>query len=350
MWRSVVVSLVLWFIFVGFVPASLGADENRTAYPDIPRIDVHTHPGGNLELIGAYLVMREHLQETHGTDLALWINLGGSASPIADPADVTKAAQGRMLSCISDYSSHDGLDYAPADIAPALAQGYIGYKIWAGPPARKLKPGQKGFPYVDDPALDPTFAAAERLGILLASIHIADPCGPWGQRTKWLPDPVEYWRNITAWRNVMERHPNLNVVCAHGMWAVCQDAQIDYLRNMLATFPKMNVDLAATFQYFPLVTRENLRSFLIEYADRIVFGTDASRFSRDQAAQYATRYWRAFRVLEVDGMVEDGFFGGGRMEGLALPRPVLEKIYYKNAVRIYPGVKEQLRELGYAVD
>jgi len=349
LYRRVVYSVVA-YIIVGVAAGQTSASEGRTAYPDIPRIDVHVHVGGDLELAANYLAMRGHLKDTHGADLAMWINLGSTKSPITDPADVTKAAQGRMLSCISDYSSHDGLKYAPAELAPALEQGYLGYKIWAGPPARKLKPGQKGFPYIDDPAHEPTFATAERLGILLASIHIADPCGPWGRRTKWLPDPVEYWRNITAWRNVMERHPNLNVVCAHGMWAVCQDAQIDYLRNMLVTFPKMNVDLAATFQYFPLVTRENLRSFMIEYADRIVFGTDASRFSNEQAARYAIRYWRAFRVLEAEGMVEDGFFGGGKMQGLALPREVLEKIYYKNAARIYPGVKKQLQQLGYAVD
>jgi hypothetical protein len=31
---------------------------------------------------------------------------------------------------------------------------------------------------------------------------------------------------------------------------MCQDAQVDYLRNMLATFRNLNVDLAATFQYY----------------------------------------------------------------------------------------------------
>lgn len=334
-------------VLVAVLTLRVGAAEDVTAYPDIPRIDVHTHPGGDSEVIAGYLAMREHLEDAHDVDLALWINLGSSAAPISDPADITKAAQGRMLSCISDYSSHDGLDYPPEELEQWLDRGYIGYKIWAGPPARKLKPGQKGFPYVDDPAHEPTFARLEQCGMLCASIHIGDPCGPWGRRTKWLPDPVEYWRNIAAWRNVMERHPNLNVVCAHGMWAVCQDAQIDYLRNMLATFPKMNVDLAATFQYFPLVTRENLRSFMIEYADRIVFGTDASRVPKEQATQYALRYWRAFRILESDGELEGGFFGGGRMQGLGLPRDVLEKIYYKNAVRLYPRVREQLEQLGY---
>lgn len=41
---------------------------------------------------------------------------------------------------------------------------------------------------------------------------------------------------------------------------MCQDGRIDYLRNMLAMFPKLNIDLAATFQYFNFVTCENLRS------------------------------------------------------------------------------------------
>ncbi|MBN2129431.1 MAG: amidohydrolase family protein [Sedimentisphaerales bacterium] len=325
--------------------------EGKTAYPEIPRIDVHTHAGGDSKAVANYLALREQLKATHGADLAMWVNLGGGDHPITDPADVLEASKGRMLSCISDYSSHDGLSYVPAELGQWAGKGFVGYKIWAGPPARRLKPGQKGFPYIDDPAHEPTFAAAERLGFLLASIHIADPCGPWGKRTKWLPDPVEYWRNITAWRNVMERHPNLNVVCAHGLWAVCQDAQIDYLRNMLATFPRMKVDLAATFQYFDLVTYENLRSFMIEYADRILFGTDIGRWDNPARTEgYAQQYWRAFRILETDETVPGGFFSRNEIRGLALPREVLAKIYYQNAMKTYPRVKDQLNKLGYAVE
>ena len=326
------------------------AADTKTAYPDLPRIDVHTHAGGDLEAVTNYLQLRDHLKATHDVDLAMWINLGGGRSPIADPADVLKASQGRMLSCISDYSPHDGLSYAPEELSQWAPRGFVGYKIWAGPPARRLKPGQKGFPYIDDPAHEPTFAAAESLGILLASIHIADPCGPWGKRTKWLPDPVEYWRNITAWRNVMERHPQLNAVCAHAMWAICQDAQIDYLRNMLATFPNMNVDLAATFQYYDLVTHENLRDFMIEYADRILFGTDIGRWDNAERGQrFAEQYWRAFRILETDETVPGGFFSQNEIRGLALPRDVLAKIYYQNAARLYPRVKHQLEELGHSL-
>jgi len=119
----------------------------------------------------------------------------------------------------------------------------------------------------------------------------------------------------------------------------------------LATFPKMNVDLAATFQYFDLVTYENLRSFTIEYADRIVFGTDIGRWdSPERTKGYAEQYWRAFRILETGETVPGGFFSRNEIRGLALPREALEKIYYRNAARIYPRVKEQLAKLGCAVE
>jgi predicted TIM-barrel fold metal-dependent hydrolase len=35
--------------------------------------------------------------------------------------------------------------------------------------------------------------------------------------------------------------------------------------------------------------------------------------------------------------------------GLALPREVLEKIYYRNALRVYPRLREAFLKLGYTV-
>ena len=96
-------------------------------------------------------------------------------------------------------------------------------------------------------------ARMEALGVVAASMHIADPNGPFGNRTKWCPDPVEYWRMIRAFTNVLEKHPDLVVVGAHGLWLLCQDAQIDYLRYLLSTYPNLYVDLAATYQYIGLV-------------------------------------------------------------------------------------------------
>ncbi|MBZ0258009.1 hypothetical protein K8I31_18230, partial [bacterium] len=55
-----------------------------TNYPDIPRIDVHTHITSDLDAIANYHLMREALKKNHHADLAVWINLGGGADPMED--------------------------------------------------------------------------------------------------------------------------------------------------------------------------------------------------------------------------------------------------------------------------
>jgi len=281
----------------------------KTAYPDIPRIDVHTHAGNDYGAIQKYLDLREILLSEYSTDLTMWINLSVKNNPITNTDSVFLISQNRMLCAFGDYEAARGLKHKPEDLELKRDQGFIGYKIWYGPYYRTLKEGEKGYPYVDDPANEAMFAKMEELGILAASLHIADPNGPFGNRTPWCEDPVEYWKEITALHNVLKKHPELKLVAAHGAWLVCQDAQIDYLRFLLSTFPNFNVDLAATFQYFNMVNTENLRDFMIEYADRILFGTDIGRWEADEESRNrALAYMRCFRILESDEMVDGSFF------------------------------------------
>jgi len=318
----------------------------KTQYPDIPRIDVHTHAANNYEGIKKYLELRELLSNQYSIDLAMWINLGGGKSPIRNTDSVSLVSKNRMLCTISDYDPFHGLQHKPEDLHHIDEQGFIGYKIWYGPWYRRLEDNEKGYRYVDDPNNEPMFAKMEELGILAASIHIADPNGPINNRTKWCADPVEYWKEITSFHNVLKKYPDLKVVAAHASWLICQDAQIDYLRYLLSSYPNFNIDLAATFQYYNLVSHENLRDFMIEYADRILFGTDAGTWNTaEQTKSKAEAYNRAFRILETDQTVEGSFFSNKPIKGLNLPKKVLEKIYYKNAMRIYPKVAESMHAL-----
>ena len=315
--------------------------QSGTAYPDIPRVDVHTHAGGDYNAIGNYLDVREILLSEYAIDLAMWVNLSSSRNPITRVDSVALVSHNRRLCAFADYEAARGLKHRPEDLERKLEEGFIGYKIWYGPYYRTLKEGEKGYPYVDDPANEPMFTRMEELGILAASIHIADPNGPFGNRTRWCADPVEYWREISGLYHVLSRHPKLKVVAAHGSWLVCQDAQIDYLPFLLSSFPGFNVDLAATFQYFNMVSYDNLRDFMIEYADRILFGTDIGQWeAAEETRNRASAYLRCFRILESDEMVDGSFFGSEPIRGLNLPREVLEKIYYKNALRLYPQMSE----------
>lgn len=44
---------------------------------------------------------------------------------------------------------------------------------------------------------------------------------------------------------------------------------------------------------------------------------------------------------------QSGFFGRAEVKGLTLSQDVLEKIYFRNAMRIYPRVEDVLERLGY---
>ncbi len=84
---------------------------------------------------------------------------------------------------------------------------------------------------------------------------------------------------------------------------------------------------------------------MIEHSDRILFGTDIGGQPREgRYSEVAEGYRRVFQLLETDQMIKGGFFGGTETRGLALPVDVLEKIYYRNAARLYPRVKDVLKD------
>jgi hypothetical protein len=314
-----------------------------TKYPDIPRIDVHTHVGTDYPGIRNYLDLRDLMISDHKIDLAMKINLGGETGIDT----INEVSKGRIMTCISDYSPQRGLTHKPEDIAGYLKKGYVGYKIWHGPYYRKLKEGETGIKYIDDPAHEPVFAAMEKCGMVMASVHIADPNGPFGNRGKWCADPVEYWREVMGLERILQRHPGLVVVAAHCAWLICQDAQIDFLRYMLGTYPNFYVDLAGTFEYYYLVNQQNLRDLFVEYSDRFMYGTDMGKLVAAQIPQHINEYSRTMCILETDEVIEKGFWAHNGNIGLNLPREVLEKIYYKNALRIYPGLADKMHQLGY---
>jgi hypothetical protein len=332
------------FLSLIFVPFMCFA-QYVTKYPEIPRIDVHTHISNNYPGIENYLETRDTLLAKSKIDLAMWINLCSREGGETGIDTITRISKGRVATCISDFTPHRGLTHNPKDLTGYMKKGYVGYKIWHGPYYRVLKEGESGIRYIDDPAHETMLAAIEKAGMVMASVHIADPDGPFGNRGKWCTDPVEFWREVIGLERVLQRHPNLKVVAAHCSWLVCQDAQIDFLRYMLDTYPNFYVDLAATFNYFYLVNYDNLRDFMIQYADRILYGTDKGIFDKKAISGQARSYAQTFQTLETDEILK----GRNPMKGLNLPKDVLEKIYYKNAVKIYPGLAETMRKLGYKI-
>ncbi len=327
---------ILLFTILNFVAVITLFSQYQSKYPDIPIVDVHVHARGITD-VSNFVKVSEITKRKYGSNLAFFIDLDILIDPIAE---IKEAGKDRFLFAVSEMSPHKGITKTPEEIVSMLRDGYVGLKFWFSDPRRTILEGEEGITRADDPSYDQLFSTLERENALMTSFHIADPNGPFHDRTRWMADPVYYWTQIRAFENVVAKYPNLTIVAAHCAWLICQDAQIDYLRYLLSRYPNLYVDLSATFPYMHLVKYDNLRDFYIEYQDRILFGSDIGFNQRllDEAVERtADRYAGYFTTLETDQEVNRG-----RSKGLNLPREVLEKIYYKNALRLYPGLKKSM--------
>ena len=305
----------------------------KSNYPDIPIVDVHYHPTG-VHDVSNLIKVGDVVKQKYGSNLTFWIGLTDLTESVAE---VKAAGKNRILFAVSEMRPHKGLKYPAEEVIAKVRDGYVGSKFWFGDPHRVLEDGERGITLIDDIRYEDFFSKLERANVLMTSLHIADPNGPFDNRQRWMADPVYYWKQIRAFENVVAKYPKLTIIAAHCAWLVCQDAQIDYLRYMLSTYPNLYIDISATFQYMPLVNRENLRNFYIEYQDRILFGTDGGSISDNAIQNVADRYANTFEILETARTVN---WGANRtIQGLELPKEVLEKLYYKNALKLYPGLK-----------
>lgn len=195
---------------------------------------------------------------------------------------------------------------------------------------------------VDDPRLDPIWEEAGRLRIPV-SIHVTDPeaffhpIDNTNERDEELighPDWSFYGpqfpkkEEILAARDRMfAKHPHTTFVALHmANWP----ENLDYVSHLLDTLPNVMVEFGAREAELGRQPRR-AREFFLKYQDRIMFGTDNSM----EAAMYRNH----FRWLETNDEYFDywGYPGQGRWKiyGMGLPDSVLEKIYHKNAERMF---------------
>jgi hypothetical protein len=317
-----VISLFVFSLFASSTVIGQGL-QFRSKYPDIPIVDVHSHASsiGSAENL---IKVREIIKERHGSNLAFWISLNSNANI----EEMKVATNNRMLFASNraevefavrpipdNAEEYVGINlYAEEVIQKVRNDGYVGVKIWFGALGIGSGRGQANTAKLDDPRLAQFFSRLEEENIMLASLHIADVNGPFDNRQTepylriMVNEPVWFWQEIRALENVLAKYPNLTIVAAHAAFLFAQDAQIDYLRYLLSTYPNLYVDISAT-------------DFHLHYS------------SRDNHALM-------FAFLETDQILNLGYFRNVPFKGLALPREVLEKIYYKNALKLYPGLKK----------
>jgi len=237
-------------------------------------------------------------------------------------------------------------DKAAGQLEEDVHNGASGLKIFKSLGFRVTDSAGKRVP-VDDPRIDPVWEKCAELGIPVL-IHSADPAPFWDphdeKNERWLElkerpgrkrsdtDPVPWQQIIDEQHRVFRRHPQTTFINAHLGW---YGHDLQKLGKLLDQMPNMYTEIGAVLAELGRQPRM-ARAFMIKYQDRILFGKDA---------WVPEEYFTYFRVLETADEYFDYYrkrHAFWKIYGLDLPDEVLKKIYYKNALKIIPGIEESL--------
>jgi hypothetical protein len=150
------------------------------------------------------------------------------------------------------------------------------------------------------------------------------------------PEMPSYETLMAARDRFVARHPKLVFDGAH---LASLEWSVKRLAKFLDDYPNANVDLAARMtqvQYQSARHYAAVRQFFLKYQDRLLYGTDLTEDPDDLTLPAeADAFWRSDwsylatpDAQHIDAIRSD-------VTGLALPREVIDKIYFKNAMRVF---------------
>jgi predicted TIM-barrel fold metal-dependent hydrolase len=152
------------------------------------------------------------------------------------------------------------------------------------------------------------------------------------------PEDPSYETLMKARDTLVTKHPDLHFVGAH---MASLEWSVDRLAAFLDHNPNANVDLAARMSqvmYQSVRDYKKVRDFFIKYQDRLLYATDLTQNPADNKAEFTRSAqtfwetdWRYLATVETQHVADIK----ADVKGLALPRAVVDKIYYRNAKRVF---------------
>lgn len=328
-------------------------------FASVPKIDAHVHinsDDGIFEKQAAsdnFILITLNVDHGDSANIRKQFDLA-SASAAGNPGRVFFGPT--FLFDTAGWGTREWTDKIIAQLTKDLAApGAVAVKIWKNI-GMVVRDRSGRFIMVDDPGLDPVVSFIKSKGFPIAG-HLGEPRNCWlpldqmtvssdssyfarnPQYHMFLhPDFPSYEDQITARDRFLEKNPDLIFIGCH---LGSLEWNVDSLARRLDKFPNMAVDMSARIchlQYQSLSDRKKVRDFCIKYQDRLLYGTDVGYSGSRNPEAFMERMhrtwtddWRYFTTsLE---MTSDKFHG--KFAGLKLPRKVVDKIYYRNAVKWY---------------
>jgi predicted TIM-barrel fold metal-dependent hydrolase len=251
---------------------------------------------------------------------------------------------------------------AAAELERCFRAGAAGLKI-AKNLGLELKNRDGSYIQSDDPRFDAVWEVCARLNKPVM-IHTSDsygrflPIGPENERYEaglWRSNPEgNYFKTghpaheaiEKARENMHARHPKTRFVNAH---VAMLYYDMDKVTALLDRFPNADVEISASVQDLGRAPRL-IREFFLKYQDRILFGSDGN--PNRGVDEFWVPHWRFLEThdehfdhpAQIRSETGAPLHGRWRIYGIELPDSVLRKVYYQNALRYLPAVRDSIQK------
>ncbi len=325
-------------------PSTLKVPTSNITRSKFPHIDIHNHQNGMMPATQ----LSQLVQSMDALNMRMMVNLNGNYGPRLREIvqNMKQRHPGRFIIFANlDFNNLDDPAYADrvaSTLEADFKAGAQGLKLFKNFGMTLRDKSGKRIP-ADDPRFFKAFEVCAKYKAPVL-IHTADPkpfWDPWDKTNeRWLELKEFPGRRRTAekdgsWEELMaeserlfKAHPKTNFISAHLRW---YGNDLASLGRQMDSMPNLYTDIAAVIAELGRQPRF-AKQFLTKYADRVLFGKDVWA---------PVEYYTYFRVLEST----DEYFeyyrrrhAFWRMYGLDLSDDVLKKLYYKNALKIVPGL------------
>ena len=327
--------------------STLIVSETKLKRSKYPFVDVHNH-----QFDMPIKDLSKLVEEMDSLNMGFMVNLSGFRGLYLEQSlkNIKENASTRFgLFLNIDFEKLDDPNFATEQvdlINKAVTEGVIGLKVYKS--LGLTDKDQKGNRIaINDPRLDPIWKACGDQNIPVL-IHSGEPSSFWHPKDKYNERWLELRQKPGRYRNpkenpsfeevlaeqhtVFKKHPNTTFINAHLGW---MGNDLDRLGKHLDQHPNVMTEIGAVLAELGRQPKRAYR-FFIDYQDRILFGKDSYNVSE---------YYIYFRVLETEDEYFDYYrkrHAHWKMYGLSLPDSVLQKVYYKNALHLFPSIDQSL--------
>ena len=330
--------------------STLVVPEHKVPRAKYPAIDFHGHPQGIFSSAEALERLGATLDSLNVRVMVAANSMRGDA--LRNAVALVKASPSmkdrvRIFTGIDFSSVGPGwAEKAVAQLRADAAAGAVGIGEVSKGLGLSFKKADGSRLRIDDPALDPVWQEAARLG-LPVFIHTADPQEFFKdsidyRNERWLelalfpnrrypPEQFPSFEQLMKERdNLFRRHPRTTFVAAHLGWHA---NDLQRLGKLLTEMPNVYTEMGAVLYDIGRQPRA-AHDFFIKFQDRILFGKDSF-----QPQEYPY-YWRVLETRDDYFDYYRDYHAFWKLYGIDLPDAVLKKVYYQNALKITKGLPQ----------